>query len=368
MSPHSENNYLNASISPKTPLETLHLNYECLNRTYRAGGFEDKLGKLQVWRDQLTNQDLCLLSPVLENLPDDRIITFRQAINELSKLTREVDMQDEVFPRRKLLLLRCRILIYEATDYFLAPENDLAGYFITSLDQFLEKFDDLEPLAEELNDGPFGDDMDGRARMIKVLLLAALSGINARYRKHDRLEADRALRELEQIINYIECILPELHKNQRPSYGLLGIAYYLKARMLSSRDLFNESRKAFRKSSDAYLGRLRQKEVFLEEGHLKPEEYREKVSLTIRRSALVTAFGDGYLSFVASRLSDALEALTVARAALAQNSGKVNKTYVDMLYFTCLGAQHSSDPEKLETAIKGLARCYKTFGELVPNT
>lgn len=360
-------------IAPVTPyplLDVLKLNYECLNRKYRAGGFEDIVGKISTWQDEQDGRNLSLLSDdaaILSNLPADRKITFEKAIDDLWDLTKREEAKVDVqIRKRKLLLLRCRILIYEATDYFLKPNKDLATFFIDCADRFPDKLEELEPIVMDLNGGPFHD-KNSRAKVVKVQLIAALSGVNAKYREHARSNAESVLLTLDRLTNFIEHTLPDLHENPRPSFGLLGIAFYLKGRFLSSLDLFDESRKAFRKSSDAYLARLRQKEEFLEADHLKPEDYREKVSLTIRRSALVTAFGDGYLSFVASRITDALESLTVARAALAQNSGKVYVTYVDMLYFASVCALHSSDREELETVIKGLRRCHSTFGTLVPD-
>lgn len=362
MTHHHEDNEF---VIPQTLFEVLELNYKCLNRKYRAGGFEDIVGEISVDGD---DQNLTLFSDEpkeLSSLPDDRKITFQKAIRKLWELTQREEANGEsTVPKRELTLLRCRILIYEAMDYFLEQDERLEAYFIDYADHFPYTLEELEPRSVALQGGPFPD-KNSRAKVVKVQLIAALSGVNALYRLHARSDAQRVQHILERLTDFIEHTLPDLHENPRPSWGLLGITFYLQGRLLSSLDRFDESRKAFRKSSDAYLARLRQKEDFLEKGYFTLAEYKEKVSLTIRRSALVTAFGDGYLSFVASRIADALESLTVARAALAQNSGKVYITYVDMLYFASLCAQHSSDREKLETVINGLRRCYDNFGKLV---
>src|SRR5207237_5165472 len=101
---------------------------------------------------------------------------------------------------------------------------------------------------------------------------------------------------------------------------------------------------------------------------IKPHEYEEKISVTLRRAALVTAFGDGYLSFVSSRLTRALESLTLARAALSRNSGLVYLTYVDMLYWACKRAAHSTDMQIIEEVVRELRKCRNTLGELVPGS
>jgi len=360
-------------LNPNTVFELLEQNYDCLNRKYRAGGFEDKLSVVGNWSKEADTSTFCILcdDPAILSEYEERSnlswIPFKNAIDELLALAKTANERGELATARgSLLQLRCRILIYESTDYFLRADKGLAAYFVNYVDGFPKTLEELEPEAVKLHGGPFADDKDARAKIVKVQLIAALCGINAKYREHERSRSVTTLDLLEQLTRFIETELPDLHKERRPSFGLLGLAYYLKGRILSSLDLFSESHKAFRRSADAYVARLRQKEEFrrLRPDQLDLAQYKEKVSLTIRRTALVTAFGDGYLSFVASRITDALKSLTLARAALAQNSGQVYVTYVDMLYFACLCAQHSNDGEQMEVVVAGLAGCHSSFEAL----
>jgi hypothetical protein len=356
----------------KSLLELLEQNYLCLNRYYRAGQFETLVGVVGEWPNAEPGNSFYELSDdqdLLKTLSNAvSWEPFKKAIWNLWDLTKYVQRKAKRDVTNSILILRCRILIYEATDYFLKVPPELETDFINYAAGLPTDVHYLEPLAVRLNDDRPFENKDSRAKVIKVQLIAALCGVNAKYRKHNSLDAMSAEDILQRLTTFIENELPNLHDDPRPSFGLLALAWYLKGRILSSRDLFAESRKAFRRSADAYVARLRQKEEFLLDGKLKPEAYREKVSVTIRRTALVTAFGDGYLAFVNSRIADALESLTLARAALAQNSGRVYITYVDMLHYACLCAQHSSNPQTLDEVIKGLGRCRLTFNELVPNS
>ncbi len=355
-------------------VERLEKNFHCLHRQYRLGGFERDVAYVSLWRPDELNPGVEFYELCKDHEAGEQHeakaggISFKAAVNDLYLLTRYVERErSEVARAQAVLLLRCKCLIYEATDYMLNVPPPLGTYFIECAEKFPHQSREVERQAEELNGKPFAD-KDERTKVIKIQVIAALCGANQLYRRHGASAYERALQLLEKINRYVTDELPLQHGQRRESFGLIGLAQYLTGRVLSGKGAFAESRKAFRRSAEAYVARLRQKDEFLRGKRMTLQEYEEKISVTLRRTALVTAFGDGYLSFVNSHLTRALESLTLARAALSRNSGRVYLTYVDMLYWACHRAAHSCDGAIIRNVVEELGKCRETFRELVPGS
>ncbi len=353
-------------------VKLLENNYSCLHRQYRLGGFEHKVGYRRRWLPAGPESDegfyeVCEGQQVTGgSQPGAQHITFKSAIENLNDLICYVGRCNrDVAITQAVLLLRCRCLIYEASDYWLNVSAELGSYFINRAEAFPHHPEEFQPQAEAFDSTESIVKKDDRAKVIKVQLIAALCGANELYRRHGASDYGRALSLLEKLRRFIVDELPLHHEVARPSFGLIGLVEYLIGRVLSGQGAVRESRQAFRRSAEAYVARLRQKEEFLRDESITPQEYEEKISVTLRRTALVTAFGDGYLSFASGHITRALESLTLARAALSRNAGRVYINYVDMLFWACHRAAYSSDKQKMDLVVQELRKCRETFNNLV---
>jgi hypothetical protein len=349
--------------------ELLQDNYTCLHRHYRLGHFESFIPFVDKFRPEHSADGFYRLDgnePAVNEPGKPRTISFKEAIDDLYQLTRYVSNLSSVPSGTAILLLRCKCLIYEAIDY----SRDVPGELGQDLKKIAEQFPKTPPQviqqAEKLNGKPFSgpDAKDDCVRVIKVQLIAALCGINEMYRAHNQKSCETALRILHQLRHFIDVELRSLRKEPRPSHGLSGLCNYLLGRIHAEMGAYGEARKAFRESADAYLNRIRQKEEFYKKKRLGYESYREKASVTLRRTALVTAFGGGFISLTNSEITRALESLTLARPALSQNSGLAYLNLVDVLWWACQRAIHSSEPEWLERIIENLDKCRREFERL----
>ena len=350
-------------------IDRLHHNYNHLHSEYRLGNSEGRIGYLRTLN---VNQDvkglkyfeLCSVSQSAKA----GTLSFADAINDLYRLVEYIEKQRaDLAAANGVLLLRCKCVIYEATDYFLKVPEELGKYFVDLARSLPESKEELESFSEKLNGAVF-EDKDQRAKVIKLQLIAAIWGANELYREHNPHSYNRAFAILEKVNRIICNTLPHQQKQPRDCFGILGLSQYLTGRVLFRKNLFAESQQAFRKSADAYHARLRQKEEFYTKKLITSKLFEEKVSVTIRRTALVTAFGDGYHHFVSGQLTRALESLTLARAALTRNSGKVYVIYVDMLYWACRRARESSNLATVEMCIGALRDCRARFGESIPES
>jgi tetratricopeptide (TPR) repeat protein len=345
-------------------------NYSCLHTFYRLGEFEGR-----VFREPSDAEEMFSLLRREKGQGAEEEVTFERAIKDFDMLIRHVDrVRPNVVEKNGVLILKSKCLIYEAFTYR-GSVPDLEAYFKGMAAKFIR--DPLprimELRAEELNGGrPFSPTVGRTAKeertvVVKYLLIAALLGVDYYIRQHS--EYDYALKLLDEIYKYAVEKLPLQHEEPRESYGVIALTLYLKGRVLPATGSFKKSRVAFRESAEAYVNRLRQKEQFRRVGKIKDEaEFKEKVSVTLRRAALVTAFGDGYLSFVNSEITRALETLTLARAALTRNAGRVHVLFVDMRYLACKRAAQSSNREEIERVVEGLRECHGKLKDLVENT
>jgi len=341
----------------------LEENYRLLHRQYRLGNCEGSVGYVQQWpidEDSVKFYDLCD-----ERKPAAQPISFTEAIDDLYRLVTYLEQHQISIDG--VLLLRCKCLVYEATDYLLRVPKELGEYFSKFASSFSGVVSDAEKEAEKLNCGPIPN-RDERAKVIKLQLIAAIWGANQLYREHRDASYDKARVVLEKVNNFILSDLPAQHESPRESFGIRGLAQYMTGLVLFRKGMSPESRNAFHDSADAYLARIKQKEDFLRRKLITPQEYEEKIAVTIRRSALVAAFGDGYFYFVNGQLTKALESLTVARAALSRNAGRVYQVYAEMLYWACQVAARSSNLNRVEEAIRELRKCRDYFDEIIPDS
>lgn len=354
-------------------VELLSKNYTCLQKLYRLGRFEEKVKRGPEWRGPGAEQSFYELTPAEESdedeQDDDDAYSLKEAVENFYRLIRHADLKwPAVRTQNGVLLLKGKLIVYEMLDYFLVGiPPELEKSFIDDAGRFMEfpQPRRMERWAEEVNGGEFGEENhDKRTEVVKNLLIASLFGANHYYRQYGTPSLNRALALLDKIKDYVEKELPAQHREPRKSFGLLGLTLFLKGRILLAQGAYARSREAFRQSADAYVARVRQKEEFQREGRISKTEMREKISITLRRAALVTAFGDGYLSFITSEITRALETLRLARAALTQNSGHTYLTYVDTWYWACMRAAHSSDRETMNKVVGGLRHCHGRLSDL----
>lgn len=349
-------------------VEFLKRNYSCLQGLYRMSSFEARVNYIHTWK---TARSLFYELKAEAGEREAGNIAFKSAIENFYLLIKYVEEERPgVVERQAVLLLKSKSLLYEAFDYTLHVPDSLETYFEGIAAEFDKHSspEDMERWTEKFNQGRPLEPLDERTKVIKDLLIAALLGVNHHIRQHSRESYKRALRLLEKIHRYVVNELPRQHQKERESFGLLGLTLFLKGRVLMAQGAYDLSRSAFRGSAEAYVNRLRQKEEFLRKEYITDTEFRQKTSVTLRRVALVTAFGDGYLSFLSSQINRALESLTLARATLTLNSGRIYLAYVDVWYWACQRAKHSSDEKVIDRVIEGLKISCKTLSELAGNT
>lgn len=347
-------------ISEQELVETLKSNYEYLRRFCRLRGFAGDVPYSQVYSCDDSSSTFYRLGAA-DNKDQLGDLPFKEAVeNSYNLLLRLRKNQSG----NGVLFLRLKTLVYEALDYSACVPEGLGE----DLFRVAQKFDPttLAQRAEELG-GEFRY-VDARTAVIKDLLIASVFGAHYLYRKHEATAYDQGLMILSRLVDYIDNYLPDQHQKPRASFGLSGLAHYLLGRILLARGDFNKAHDEFRISAEAYAARLRQKELFLRENRIGLDEFEEKRSVTLRRAAIVSAFGDGYLSFERSQIRRALEMLTLARAVLAQTEDNIYVFYVDLLYWACKRALHSSDLHRLNEVIREMDSCMKAIGRLVPHT
>lgn len=337
--------------------EILAKNYACLRTCCRLGKFEDKVTAVA---DAVgSNGEIFHTFSVQPGS-----VPFRDAVDNCYQLLRYVSTKAAA-RQHGILLLRLKIVIYEATDYWLTVPSELANELVRRAERF--KPSKLTTEAETLNDEPFAS-VDERTSVVKDLIIAALFGANQLYRRHDASSYESARKVLTEICRYIDTELPDQHEERRASYGLEGMAHYIRGRVLSAQGSFKEARKEFRRSAEAYIDRLRQKEEFLKLNKISSAVFEEKRAVTMRRAALVSAFGYGHISFVSSRITRALEILTLARAVLSQDCGRLYLVYVDVIYWSCRRAVYSSDETNLDLIIDGMKTCMEDICAVLPDS
>ncbi len=349
--------------------------YSYLHRIYRQGNFELEMKCYSYEWPELENKAdfYDYQAPGNETKFTENRIKYMDAVENLYQLILFLERNVESWANEHTVkILKIKTLIYEVKDYSLAVPPELGQFFLKQAREFNEhvKREEVELFADELKGEVSArrQQEDARARVIKVQILAALCGVNHLYRSHLHGDYEEALEIVENIENYVKAELPDQHQNKRESFGVIGLTLYLKGRLLSANGDYDNAQKAYAQSSDAYIARLDQKNDFYERGYITKEQYEEKKLVTLRRAALVSALGVGYLAFINSRISKALAALRMSRAALKQNVGAVYGAYTDILFFACRRAEGSSERETIEDVIRGIEACRATLSKLVPDS
>lgn len=346
--------------------------YAYLHKLYRQGNFELTINCYRYeWPELDNNADFYDYQPPEKGIRfTEHPIKYMEAVENLYQLILflEQNMKGWV-EEREVETLKIKNLIYEVKDYSLAVPPEFGQFFLIQARKFNAQ-------VKRNKVGNFANDEaraqhephDGRARIVKVQVIAALCGVNYLYRSHMHGKYEEALEIVENIETYVKEELPRLHRHERESFGLIGLTMYLKGRLLSASGYYDQAERAFAQSGDAYVARLDQKDEFSRRGYITREQYEEKKILTLRRAALVSALGIGYLAFISGRVSKALAALRMSRAALKQNVGAVYGAYTDILFFACRRAERSSDRQTIEEVIQGIEACRATLERLVPDS
>lgn len=349
--------------------------YLHLHKLYRQGDFELELECYQYeWHELDNNAGFYdYQAPKNDITFTTKTITYKEAIENLYQLILFLEGNRQSWVREHTVeILKIKNLIYEVKDYSLAVPPELGEFFLKQAREFNElvKRNEVEHYADELRRKPSArrEPDDARAQDIKAQIVAALWGASFLYRSHMHENYEVALEIVENIETYVKRELPRQHRHERASFGLIGLTMYLKGRLLLATGDYVTAQKSYAQSSDAYVARLDQKNRFYKIGYINKEQYEEKKMMTLRRAALVSALGVGYLAFISSRISKALAALRVSRAALKQNVGAVYEAYTDILFFACRRAEGSSEKQTIEEVIQGIEACRDTLSKLVPDS
>jgi hypothetical protein len=349
--------------------------YLYLYKLYRQGNFELELDCYSYEWPELENNAgfYDYQAPKKDIRCTTQRIKYTDALENLYQLILflEQNMKSWV-DEHKVQILKIKNLIYEVKDYSLAVPPELGEYFLRQAREFNKhvQSNEVERFADELRREASAQQEpdDDRARVIKAQIIAALWGVSFLYRSHMYKNYQEALEIVGNIETYVRNELPRQHLYERTSFGLVGLTMYLKGKLLSATGHYEDARKAYAQSSDAYVERLDQKSKFAENHYITEEQYEEKKIVTLRRAALVSALGVGYLAFISSRISKALAALRMSRAALRQNVGAVYGAYTDILFFACRRAEGSSERQTIEEVVDGIEACYVTLSKCVPDT
>lgn len=363
--------------------DLLRKNYQYLSDLYKRGKFEDLIDESQFTFFRGGDSNLKAAQK-----PDDAGLRRRSAklpaplklaAEDLNELATHLESSGPHDPAGglEILILRAKVLNYEIGDYFLDVPKARADYFkgqAREIGEILRGFDPTEapnhpdPLVTYAAQRyPSIREPEQLRDLVQQLVLVALSGLNQMYRDHRDDSYHQALPLAESLRQYIQHGLPKLSSPERVSSGLLGLTLYILGRLKLGLNLYAAADRDFIASTECYANRVHEKEELFRHDQLTQEQYEATRLLTLRRSALVSAFGSGFLSLLTSDLPAALKSIALARGIVKQNSGLVNSAYTDLLYCAVKRAQHSSDLNVLREIRRILYRCLFIFRAYVPD-
>jgi hypothetical protein len=362
----------------KTSLALDHLEsklrevYGTLYRQYRRGTFADVLTAYEVEWKELGGRKFYVYStdvPEAEPLA----VGYREAVKNLYDLLVSLDQErPDWVDAHAIEILQMKNLVYEICDQFLDVPVELGVYMFQEAQRFVDRV--RSGTAKEhasqacLENTVAREYTYDRPRVLKIQIVAALCGINNLYRAHEPEKYALALEFINVIETFVRRDLPLEYSPRRDCFGLLGMTTFLHGRVLSAQGDYDGAQSAFAQSSDAYVARLDQKGKFFEEKFIDAEAFEEKKRVTLRRAALLSALGVGYVSFINGHISQALIALRSSRLDLKHNVGAVHGAFVDILFFACRRAVGSSDRQIMEDVVTGLRACRKTLKPLVQDS
>jgi hypothetical protein len=373
---------------PLTELETyltsLKENYTALSQAYRRGDFEDAVkfvtiqqkgkGIMRMWAEKWP-----MIAPGKRNDKENKLIPFRDAavrLFEQALAYEEYDGKEDLPLDTKEQLaeyiIRAQVLSYEISDYFIAVNDDMSKHFLKLTTEASK-----EVRSYYQDNYGFVLTPQVKVNIVKQIVLGALSGVNVLYRSYDPTRFHTALTHADNLIQFLERDYSEFCERSDTAFGLIGLAYFLKGRLLLGTSDDNEADRCFRLSAENYVKKLgnrgaplekRKNEEKKEPGNNQPTSIQKapldvSVSelLALRRAALTLAFGSGYSALINSRVKEANRLLTLARGILYFNAPKVYASYIELLYWSAKRAENSNDPETLLEAKKRIEECRDVF-------
>jgi hypothetical protein len=376
------------SVNIEKTLETLKEIYQHLSFAYRRGDFE-RVVHLTAKNSPLQSS-LNIFSSLSIFIGDTNPTSFRSAAVKLFETAQELGEsckkahEIEVKLREEVTeyVLLAQTLSYEIMDYFLITDADVSKHFLTIAK---EASRDVEGYYQKHYS--FITTPRAKEVVVKQIILGALSGVNAFYRTYAASGYSSWMAHVKSLIEFLEESFPKFCGRNQTAYGLLGLAYFLKGRLLLSKNLYADADDCFRESADNYLRKLLHKGTSFEAaaksggretvlvqplagGDVAAELVEVSVGelLALRRAALVLAFGRGYSALINSRIKEAISFLILARGILYFNSPSVYSSYIELLYLAAKRAEGSNDPAMLEEVKKGVEGCRRVFNEQVPGS
>jgi hypothetical protein len=380
-----------------TSVSRLKANYDCLSDMYKRGAFEDKVATTSTRADQNCYYPLSLeLAGKKTGKRDSSTLVgydLRSATDDL--LAASIYLYTSkpgnltTAEEREVVLCyhRSIILAYEVADYFLLVDPrlgklllDITGRIVAEFDKYLRQFELL-----------FAGDAQGLHEITKQSLIVGLCGLNQYYREH---RYDEALLAADAIKTNIDRWLPYAVSKRARAVGVRGLYYYVYAKIHMALGNFDQSEEAFQRSVERYsesVARLaqkfsRQKNKFIEAtkrheaGEINKATYAAHIArfavvdkhhglardVALRRCALASSFGLAFQALMTGRVNESIRISSLARAVTRRNTGKIHRSYVDLIYFSAKRAQNSSDRRVLLQVQRNLFRSYLVFRELIP--
>lgn len=319
-------------------------------------------------------------------------MSFRNAAVKLFEKARRLDRPDaensdvpaELREQIAEHVLLAQTLAYEIMDYFLMTDQEVSQHFLKIAKEVSKDVEDYYRRNYDFF-------VTGRAKVeiVKQLVLGALWGVNVHYRSYAASGYHSGVTQVGDLIRFLEERFAKFCGREHTAFGLLGLAYFLRGRLLLNRSRYEEAEDSFRRSADNYTRKLTMKVMARwdaakadgREARTPQPQPAQAASdsgdavgvsvgelLALRRAALVLAFGTGYSALINSRVKEALSFLILARGVLHFNSPSVHSSYTELLYWAARRAENSNDPATLEEARKGIEDCRKVFDEQVPDS
>jgi len=365
--------------------ELLKANYEALVEAYRRGDFEAEIELPEregLWPKALQSIGGRKKTQSFKNAAKHLFETAKLLEKELP--LEKQDLSNKIKEELAEYKLRADALSYEIADYFLSAEN-IAEHF-----ENLARVVCKNPQAYYQRHYSFVVTPQAKENIMKQLVLNALCGINAIYRQYDATKYLTGLDYTDDLIEFLQQDFAKFCERENTSFGLLGLAYFLKGRLLLGRAFYTEANDCFCLSAEYYINSLSAKKEKLarhkesrDEGkgilskadgteQIFQREASVEVSLSellaMRRAALALALGSGYVGLISSHVKEANNLLVLARGILHLNSPKVYCYYTELLYWSAKRAANSHDASILLAAKERIIQCRENLKLQVPTS
>jgi hypothetical protein len=366
-------------------LDVLKTNYDALAEAYRKGDFEaevefsegewfsNAIGKLRGSKKRLKFK-----------VAAEKLFVLAQSLYDeytIEKLDVSLELKEQLAE----YTLRAQALSYEIADYFLSTNKDVAKHFGDLAIEVCRS-----PQAYYMRHYKFVVTPNVKENIIKQIVLSALCGINVIYREYETARYFTGVDCTNDLIDFLERDFPAFCGRETTSLGLLGLAYFLKGRLLLGRVSYKVADECFRLSAEFYINSISTKQRLSEDIQGKHETGKTVISkairterafknqtsvevplselLAMRRAALVLALGSGYIGLISSHIKEANNLLVLARGILHLNSPRVYCYYTELLYWATKRAANSNDATILSEAKERITECRKVFNDEVPDS